>query len=335
MLDYDYIVSALMSKVSYAAIASRESERLCRDVTRNTIAGIHRDLKQGRLSVTNAIKARSAHLPTLLNRPEYVYGKERPIAGGIPVFTGHLTLDLDRVMIWNDLHGTKVDAKFLYQTREVRKYYGIKHLIIAGDIGDNGAISKHRRRSIKLEANLADEIEIISDILDFAVEDEGYEGVAILPGNHDLWLIEALDGAVAFSHVMRSMARTDNVRKRLLITDYDRVTLNSGNRTWTIPHQVGYSSIPLVIAQKMSERFETDIYTTHQHISAGPIKSRNGKHVLMDVGGLFDPNKLQYSQMHTFPNPREMEQGFGTIIEGVGTVWTPERLTTDWSKLLR
>jgi hypothetical protein len=328
LLDYDFVIQALMNKMPYSQIASRESERLSVPVSRNVIAGVSRDLKQGNLRPSLAATARKAQIPSLLNRPTFVHGQEHPIPGGIPIFTGHLELDYNAVLVMNDLHGTKVDIEFLQRTADVIKYFGIRHVIIAGDLADNDAINPHKRRSVRYETNLKLEIDILTEILEWVAE--RVDDVVLYPGNHDLWLIEQVDGSLNYTDTVRLLVRSHEVRRKLLISDYDRLTLKSGERVWTISHQSMYSPTPLVTAQKLSEKYETDIYTTHQHISAGPVLSKNGKHVLMDVGGMFDPDKFAYVNMKTTAS-RVMNQGFATIMNGKGKLWTPNPLITDWN----
>lgn len=327
MLDYDYVVQALMQRTPYSKIAARESGRLSIPVSRNVIAGVHRDLKYGNLSVTNATQAKKANIKSLLNRPTFIHGVDPADSRGIPLYNGHLTVNHDRVMGWNDLHGTAVDIGLLEKTDDIRKEFDIDTLIIGGDLGNNEAISKHRRRSLRYDANLSLEIQVMTEILEWAAD--RYQQIYLIPGNHDMWLVEAVDGALSYTDLMKMIIQTDKVRSRVKVSEYDRITLQSGERTWTIPHQAGYSPNPLVVAQKLSERFETDIYTTHQHFSAGPVRSKNGKHILMDVGGLFDPNKFAYSNMRTTAG-RVMTQGFATIINGKPRLWTPDNLMTDW-----
>jgi len=327
LLDYDFVISALMRRTPYTQIAARETQRLSVPVSRNVIAGVHRDLKQGNLTVTQATSAKKANIPSLLNRPTFRYGVDAYIPGGIPVYNGHPEIRDDAVLVINDLHGTKVDIELLQRTDDIRKYFDIKRVIIAGDLADNAALNMHRRRSLKHEANLRLEMNVIAEILEWLAP--RYDNIDILPGNHDLWLIEAVDGVLSYTDTINMLIKSQAVRDKVSVSDYDRLTLYSGERVWTIAHQAAYNPTPLVTAQKLSEQFETDIYTTHQHISAGPIRSRNGKHLLMDVGGLFDPAKFEYVQMQTRIG-RQMEQGFATIINGKPKLWTPDSLITDW-----
>ena len=264
------------------------------------------------------------------NAPSYIYGKQEPDGIAIPVFTGQLNLDLNKVMVWNDLHGSKIDADLLARTESVRRYYGIKHLIIGGDLADNEVMNKHRPFTKRFIANAAPEIKIVGEILDFAAD--YYDVIYVMPGNHDYWAIVQTEGAFGFSDLIRMAYNSDKVRRKVVPTDYDRLTVKNADRLWTIAHQDAYNQAPLVVAQKLSEQFETDIYTTHQHISAGPVWSKNGKHLLMDVGGLHDPKKFAYAQMRTRIH-RTQQQGFAVLVDGKPELWTPDDILTDWKKV--
>lgn len=330
-LDYDYVVTSLMNRTPYSEIAERESVRLSTFVSRSTIAGVHRDLKSGKIKVTDVVRSNNLYLPSLSSLT-YRYGIDEYRPGAIPVFDGHLQLEEDKALVISDIHGTKLDKSFIMRTELVRRYYGLDTIIIAGDLLDNEAINKHKKLSMRFEANLKTEITLLKELLDWFASN--YKRLYIMPGNHDLWLLDTVEGAFDFEDAVNMIANS-KAQQKMVVTNYDRLTLYSGlDDTWTISHPMGYNPAPLTVAQKLSEQFETSIIMPHQHISAGPIASRNGKHVLIDIGGVHNPALFAYSNLRTRAGGRTMNSGFASIVEGVGRLWTPDDRVTNWSQLL-
>lgn len=326
-LDYDYVVTSLMTNVSYGAIAERESNRLRTYVGRGVIAGVHRDLKTGSLKVTDVIRNNQLQLNSR-SPLTYRYGIDEMIPGAIPVFNGHLTPYENRAIVISDIHGTKLDTSFMMRTNEVRKYYNADAIFVIGDLLDNDAINKHRKLSVKFDANLKQEMNILAELLDWFASN--YKRIYILPGNHDLWLMDTIEGAFEFSDAIKMIANS-KANDKLIVTNYDRMTLYQDDDEWTLSHPIGYNPSPLVIAQKLSEQFETSIIMPHQHISAGPVTSKNGKHSLIDIGGMHNPLLFSYSNIRTKVGGRIMNSGFASVVDGIGRLWTPDERVTDWN----
>ncbi len=281
-------------------------------VTRNVIAGVARDIKEQKIKVSSS-KLQG------LKRPTYIHGVDEPVTGAIPLFTGHREIVADDIDVWNDLHGTLVNVDFLEKAGNDAKKEGIKKLLIAGDLLNNGAVSPHKKRQVNLEANLETEFDFGRQILEFAASI--YDEIEIMPGNHDLWIIEAFNGAVSFTTAMRMLVVSDAVRSKLNVTDYDRVTILTSRDKWVVSHGHGYNRTPLVEAEKLSKHFEASIIKPHQHNSAGPVRSANGKHVLIDSGGFIDQRKAQYVQMNTSTFP-VWTNGYVRIQGGKGRLIT-------------
>lgn len=309
LLDMDFIRDNV-GILSYSEIATRESRRLSQQITRNVIAGVHRDLKHGVL---------------LDVKPHYIYGKDEP--QGLPIFTGQEYLYWDQVMVWNDIHGDKVDYDLLAASLDVASYYAINKLIIAGDLGDFQSLSKHSKRLPELKTNLNDELDVIENILSYA--DPYFNQIVLFPGNHDMWAVEQLEGKLEYNRLARLFI-PDHMVNKVLVSNYDRVHLISNGVEWVIPHQIDYNQNPLVVAEKLSNKYECSVVTTHQHISATGM-SKNRKHQLIDSGGLHNPDKFAYSAMRT-SSRRVMMSGFTTIVSGQGKLWTPYPMT-DWTEI--
>ena len=156
-LDYDYVISSLLNNISYSKIADRETVRLGKTVGRGLIAGVDRDLKAGRLKIT-ALKPAAVD-----GIPSYIYGVE-PDNGGIPIFTGHLTLD-GSIVVTNDWHSPFIDTEFATSVVAWAKYYGIKTMLIAGDMTDGNSQNSFKRKV--LPVSYTKELEVARQLLFF------------------------------------------------------------------------------------------------------------------------------------------------------------------------
>ena len=75
-------------------------------------------------------------------------------------------------------------------------------------------------------------------------------------------------------------------------------------------------------------KYEQHIISHHEHHLAKGW-SRSGKYVIINNGGLFDQDKLQFAVLTDSRAPM-MKQGFTMLKNGVGTLFGPTPFT-DWS----
>lgn len=317
-LDIDYIIAALLRGDTLQTIANRESKRIGTTVGRGAISGIERDLKAGTLKASVTQRADDRWINT------YLYGVE-PDNGGIPVFDGYLELDGDAVVI-SDLHLPFTDFDFAMKPIDVAQYYGIKRLIIAGDLVDGNSQNnfKHKVRHIKL----SEELRLARDLLSYYAE--WFDEIIFEPGNHDDWFMQNHEGNLFIDDFARFLQNPDVVSK-LLVTPYDRLTLFSGNEKWVIPHQADFSRYSLSVGNLLSKKFLANVIVPHQHNSAIGFDDYH-RFIVIDIGGLHDPKKMEYQALKTTTKP-EPDQGFAVVINGRGELWTPDHRLTDWSRI--
>ncbi len=318
LLDYDYIISRLLSHDSYEMIAARETVRLNRVVTRSTIAGVARDIKAGSIKPTAARKQDDGWVKT------YIYGVE-PDNGGLPVFTGHMTLEGDYV-VTNDWHEPFTDHKFAATVVPWAKYYGIKKMVIAGDLTDGNGQNKFKRK-VK-PTTLSFEFDMARKLLKYYAE--WFDEIIFEPGNHDDWFIQNMDGDLMIGDYA-NLLKGNDLEGKLIVTPYDRLTVISGGEKWTIPHQADYSVLSLKVGDGLAQKFQSNVIVPHQHNSADGW-DRYNRYRLIDSGGLFDVNLMAYVNLKTStrPNPK---QGFTVLKDGRGILITPDQRQTDWSQI--
>lgn len=315
LLDYDYVIPALLRNESFEKIAARETVRLDTVVvTRNTIAGVKRDLMAGTLKTSSARQNDNGWVKT------YVYGLE-PDNGGLPVFTGHMTIDGDAVVI-SDLHVPFTDFKFAESVIPWAKYYGIRQMVIAGDLMDGNSQNTFKRKVRPVP--FSKELELSRELIAYF---STWFNIVFEPGNHDDWFLQNQDGNLTIRDFYNLLAVADS--GKFTITPYDRVTVISGGEPWVIPHQAEASAYSLFVGDKLSQKFQANVIVPHQHNSADGF-DRYRRYRVIDIGGLHDPDLMAYANLKTTTKPRH-DQGFAILKDGRGILITPDRRQTDWS----
>lgn len=312
-LDLQAINRELHRGTPYTVIAYKEAERLGVDpslVSRSMISGIHRDLKNGKLEISSAERARDRWVST------YRYGIDKD-NGGIPIFVGHPQLDGDAVVI-SDPHFPEANYQEVERVNEAGQYYGLKRLIIAGDMLDAGGQGGHRR---KIRAT---PISVGFDVGKAALEfwAKQYDEIWFLPGNHDDWLLENLEGDITITQYAR-MLGMDALGGKLIVTNYDRIHLYSGGSEWVIPHQRESSVNWMGVLEKLSWKYEANIVGPHQH-KTGWTYDRYNRYLLVAIGGLHEQSMMGYVNLKTSTKPT-YNSGFVAIKDGEFDLIVPDK----------
>lgn len=311
------VASELLRGSTYTSIANEMTDRYGIVVTRSTVAGIARDIKARRLDLGASHEA-----PKLVRPKTYIYGREEP--NGLPVFTGHPTLEVDKLAVVADLHLPYTNYKFVEKVPIIMKRHKIKDLLIAGDFVEGD--SRHHRHRVR-RATFSEQLKYARKTLEFFLEVA--ERVFMLPGNHDEWFIYDTDGELSVEDTMRLMVPS-GYEGRVVAIPYDRIQVISGGEAWTIPHQAGASVDPLRIGRELALKFQTSVITPHQHLSAEGWDKYN-RYRVISVGGLHDPDMFDYIQLKTTTmyNPN---LGMAVLDNGRGILITPDSRQTDWRK---
>ena len=312
LLDRDYILQAKRNGVSTQQIYRREQERLARinpeiKFTHGAIVSLLR---------TWDLNAEGAPDPL----PTYVYGVDRPRHGAIALYTGQERLEGNWLVI-GDTHFPFEDTDLLKRAVSDAKALGIRNMLVAGDIvqGDNAS---HWPKDVAVYSQDLEMERVAEWAVWFCSQ---FDLVMWFPGNHDRWHVRHADGLATFRGEVWSWLRHVDQRdiENLMLSEYDRVTLTSGDEDWTIAHQRKYAKMPGSVAQKMINSFRTNVIVPHQHYS-GVYTDENGFNVGIDIGGMFIAEAFHYANMNTVPGQRKMSRGWATVVDGVGTLYTPD-----------
>jgi predicted phosphodiesterase len=311
-LDLDQFIADHMRGLSYSQLAEHHG------ITRGAVAGIIRDIKAGRLrpSSYGATRSHGDH-----PMPTYVVGME-PDNGGIPVYTGELHLD-GNFSVWSDLHLPFTDFRMIERAIKVAYFSETPYLILAGDTLDAQALSSFA--DVVPPQDFDKELELLDQLL---TRLSFFEAIYIMPGNHERRLMKTAGGQLDFGRFGRIFGN-DAVREKLVITPYDRIFLTSGNQDWLVAHQANTSVYNGKVAEQLAWKYLRNVVVTHQHNSAGQMLDRYGNWVLMDVGGLHNPQMMAYKGLSTDIGAVH-DQGFCTIIDGTGTFYSGDDRLTRW-----
>lgn len=316
-LDIQYIISALVSEKPIREIVEREQARLqainpaiAEAVTKNVIIGVKRDLKAQKISLHNYSR----------DMPTYIYGVEED-NGGLPIFTGELDINEDRVFIINDVHSPLTDWDFANQALMQLQKGDYGAVLLVGDIID--VAGKSTFRKLVPEMRLTDEIritrEFMGDVLSAAKQ------AYYLRGNHEDRYMLSFEGDINFQTLANQIVPS-SLRHKIIVSPYDRLFLTSGGIRWGIFHQKNVATDKLKVAEALATKYLCNVVVTHQHKNAVGM-DRYNNWALASIGGLHSPEKTAYVQLKTTTSPVQ-EQGYGEIVNGKIKIWTPDRRIT-------
>ncbi len=313
-LDLGYIIAALLRGETVRAIAERESTRLGLHVSRNTVIGVNRDIKSGRLR------------PPSFDPLTYSFGVEHD-NGGIPVFDGQVVIEGD-VIIINDVHLPYTDYDLAQRVVDVAAFYDLTEMVVAGDLldMDSGSTFSRKLRPVPLEQ----EIDAAQELLAYYAQH--FKRIWIMPGNHEERLLKQLDGELSFQLFSRTIQPPGDAMAEIFrFTPYDNLTIVSGEQEYMVTHQRNASAISLKVGESLAWKYHKNMIITHQHNSAKGY-DKYGRYLIIDSGGLHDQQRTPYMSLKTGTNPVH-DAGFVTLIGGWGELWVPDDRYTNWGMI--
>jgi calcineurin-like phosphoesterase family protein len=319
-LDLDYVIQSLLKHDTYEEIARKETSRIGSDVSRGLVAGVHRDLKDGKLRPSSVQAVNDRWIKT------YVYGAE-PDNGGVPLFLGEITLPENNYIVASDFHAPYVDYKFAETIIPVAKHHGIYTLIIAGDLVDGGTQNNFRHKVKPMPFGI--ELGMARKLLVYYAE--WFDEIIFIPGNHDDWFLQNQDGGWTIDDYAL-MLQSPELEGKLTVSAYDRISFVSGGEEWLAPHQAEANVGSLVVGEKLSFKYHKNIIVPHQHNTAIGY-DRYGRYVIVDIGGMHDENAVAYMNLKTTTKPH-FDKGYAVIDDGQAVLITPDNRLTQWKKYI-
>lgn len=224
----------------------------------------------------------------------------------------------DDVMIVADLHVPIYDPVRVNEMIETARSEGITTLVIGGDFFNFDALSSYdpKQTDAGLEREWREGLGVMRVLL------ETFDRIVYVWGNHDSRLHRALGYKARFTSAMKLVfgALGTEAMERIEFTNLDHCWIETGESRWYVCHPQSYSRIPLTTARQIAAKEGCNVITAHSHHCAVGYAT-NGRHVVVEAGGLFDANKTAYLQRSTtFPN---WQQGYCYLKGGQLRVVSP------------
>lgn len=325
-LNLQSVIAELIKGTPYSKIAEQQQQQLRetfdRDVavSRGLISGVARDLKNGKL-LSNMQQKLDEYIPS------YRWGVD-PDNGGIPLFISHPNFDGDAVVV-SDVHAPKTDIALAESVNKAGRYYGVKTLIIAGDLFDGSASGRWARKV--RPATFQQEISVARQLVRYWYN--WFDRIIFEPGNHDDWFLYSNEGHLGFTQYAEWLTYELSLEQRnnFIVNPYDRLTLVSSGIEWTIPHQAESSVTSLKVGEQLTFKFETNVVVPHQHNTAQGY-DRYRRYVIVDIGGLHNAAAMDYVNLKTSTAP-VYDNGYVVLVDGGYELIAPDQRCLAWRRI--
>jgi len=223
------------------------------------------------------------------------------------------------IMLTADWHIPLYDPSYVNNMLRTAKREDIKTLCIGGDFFNFDALSQYepKQEDAGLEGELEEGIAVMRVLL------ETFDQVFYLWGNHDARMHKALGFAIRFREAMKLVfgGVGSDALDKITFTNLDHMWIHGhGEDPWYVCHPRTYSRAPLSGATKLAAKTNSHVACAHSHHCAVGY-AVNGKHMVAELGGLFDYHKTAYLQRSTtFPT---WQQGYGWLKDGTFNLTSP------------
>jgi len=221
----------------------------------------------------------------------------------------------DDYMVSCDYHSPYHSELWVNRMIYIGEIFQIRKLIIIGDLFDFNFAKKWYSDE---KTTLDDEIGYASPLLEAL---GFFDVIYMVQGNHETRVGRATDGKVQAKHLFRLFG-PDVWDKKFKYSPYDKIRIAD---KWLFTHPKSYSQVSSSVARRLAEKYHMNIINSHGHF-VGMAYDRSGRYLAVDLGGMFQINKIEYINMSTTTHPM-WNNGFGMIRNGKFWHFTD---ATDW-----
>jgi hypothetical protein len=195
----------------------------------------------------------------------------------------------------------------------------IKTIIIPGDFIDCKNLSSFLDLQ-QVELTFENELEEAGRILRLICQN--FDNVYFTNSNHEARFAKKMEGSANIRDLYKMFSGNLVEGTDFFVSIYDYCILNN---EWYICHADSFSTVPLSIPRILATKYHMNIATGHLHrLCFG--KDISGRYYILETGGLFDPDKLEYLQK-TNKNPMQ-QSGFVIIEKNKMPVMIPGKIQT-------
>ena len=206
-------------------------------------------------------------------------------------------------MVACDIHSPYHSELWVNRFLAIADKFKIKKAVLVGDTFDMDFAKSHYDDEHKTLDEEIEQNKSVMTALDF------FETVYALRGNHEKRPGWMSDSKVQARHILGLFGQRVWEEKFQYSTD-DHASMGDD---WMFVHPRSYSQISASVAVGLSEKFQRNVINAHGHFFAFRY-NRSGRHIAIDLGGLFDRAKTKYIHESTTTHP-VWNPGFGMIID--------------------
>jgi len=202
------------------------------------------------------------------------------------------TLPDDDYMISCDYHAPYFSELWVNRMLCIADKFGIKKHIIVGDLLDCDWAKYYysdTKSSLDREVKHTDPLFKALDYFDMNY---------LLHGNHENRINRSTDGSVQARHLFHEYGK-DVWDEKFRYSTYDKLNIGTD---WMVVHPGSYSQIGGSVATRLAAKFQRHVLNAHGHFVALRF-GRSGKHMGIDLGGMFDKSKTEYINKKTTTHP--------------------------------
>jgi len=196
-----------------------------------------------------------------------------------------ITIKDNNILVTSDWHIPFVNWYLVTLLGSVAREYGVRTLAVIGDFWDCDNFSKFTR--LTNTGTFADECSEVGGMLRHLTSI--FDEINISRGNHEKRWLDILGGKTTIQQLYDMSRVTEGYR----LTLDDNITLIQNGEKWLLCHPKTYRQTPLSVARDLAAVHGTHIYCGHGHQFAQG-RDRSGKYHILDGGGMFDKNALDY-----------------------------------------
>lgn len=209
-----------------------------------------------------------------------------------------INVKLDSFVCTSDYHIPFVQVPLLEKMYKDAEDQGITDLVIAGDFFDCDNYSRytHMSYSESFKGEVEEARFQIAELL------ETFDNIYMCRGNHEKRFIDLNAGKVGMQELVR-LAIPDNMSKtefdaRVHVTTDDSMRVMYHGEEYLICHPRSFRIIPMSVAKDLASKHLCNVVTGHGH-SFAQGRDKSGKFRVLELGGLFDPDALDYLREST------------------------------------
>jgi UDP-2,3-diacylglucosamine pyrophosphatase LpxH len=226
--------------------------------------------------------------------------------------------------IVSDVHAPTTDLDLARLVVPSSQRFGVRQLLLLGDLINVDWASKYP--VLVSHPDGTDETESAKYLLEEWLH--YFDQIYWLPGNHEDRFLKLNTGNLSMNHLVRTVSAQG--RGKLEASEFDHCWIDTPNGPWFCCHGTNYSVNQLVVADQLAQKYQANIICGHQHhFAMGMDRYKN--FIVVDNGGLFDPDKMAYVTMRASKMPR-MQRGFSVLVDGYPMLFGEP--FTNWNVIL-